>query len=527
MKPITGLHLTKYCSVIVLSALLVISSGTACGDSSDDFIKASMWLDFAATASFTFGFPGDYDINGENPVCFFSAPSSNDPDGGVIRSRYRSQFCDVKFQEWSHHDGVRVNREQVGLIAMEEGRWNLGTDDDVELETGSFNIDGTGVWKTVNFSTPFNASPQVIISAQTAAGADAVMTRINNVTTHSFDVALFEEENNMQTGHALEKMAFLAVYSPRKHNLLNYVKIEIPYPDGVKLNHDYKTIDTGGSLINYQLRLEEDQSFDTETSHADETVHFIIINDIPLSQVASFVEKDPVSIRSSKVITSPPAIAGTTSKLNDTGRVVHCDTTENIIGDCAHGRDAQFVTGILKKVGAGRAGFDFTKLDANGDSIPASANHWSCVRDNHTGMVWEIKTDDGGIHDKDHRYRWGGITAFGDRSKGGFYEDWNILVNGSNNQALCGKTGWRVPTPGELLSLRGSNFVKSGLEANYFFTNIDNTFYWTAYGIEAGSKLSKEFTTPLTKGIIVGTFSPVEQSDSSLKLSVRLVHVEQ
>lgn len=49
--------------------------------------------------------------------------------------------------------------------------------------------------------------------------------------------------------------------------------------------------------------------------------------------------------------------------------------------DTEHGRDALAAVAALVKVGGGHAGFDFTKIDRNGNGLPASATDWACVRD--------------------------------------------------------------------------------------------------------------------------------------------------
>ena len=48
----------------------------------------------------------------------------------------------------------------------------------------------------------------------------------------------------------------------------------------------------------------------------------------------------------------------------------------------------------------------YTKLDAVGNDLSNTAASWVMVRDNVTGLVWELKTDDGSIHDKDDIYPW-------------------------------------------------------------------------------------------------------------------------
>ena len=48
----------------------------------------------------------------------------------------------------------------------------------------------------------------------------------------------------------------------------------------------------------------------------------------------------------------------------------------------------------------------YTKLDADGNDLPDTAVSWVMVRDNVTGLIWEVKTDDVSIHDKDNLYDW-------------------------------------------------------------------------------------------------------------------------
>jgi len=46
----------------------------------------------------------------------------------------------------------------------------------------------------------------------------------------------------------------------------------------------------------------------------------------------------------------------------------------------------------------------YIKMDAQANYLPDSATSWAMVRDNVTGLIWEVKTDDGSIHDKDNTY---------------------------------------------------------------------------------------------------------------------------
>ncbi len=150
--------------------------------------------------------------------------------------------------------------------------------------------------------------------------------------------------------------------------------------------------------------------------------------------------------------------------------------------DCNQGRDAQAAAGNLIKVGGGDAGFDFTKLDANGQPLANQnqsyvAQPWSCVKDNHTGLIWEVKTPvgSGGIHDISNTYRWGGKTAQikTGQTWGTRFSDWDTLVDGSNSASLCSFTDWRVPTIAELETVVDMGRVAPAMDTNYF-PNIDD-----------------------------------------------------
>ena len=173
----------------------------------------------------------------------------------------------------------------------------------------------------------------------------------------------------------------------------------------------------------------------------------------------------------------------TVSKLNDTGitwggnypegNTTTCTSTVDAPQDCHQGRDATH-----NDNSDGHGGFSFTKLDQSGNSLPASAPTWSCVRDNVTNLVWEVKTDDGTIHDKDNTYRWGGKTARG-TGYGTYYPDWDTLVDGSNTERLCGFSDWRVPTRAELQGLVHYGRTNPAIDTDYF-PNTPTASFWSA-----------------------------------------------
>ena len=190
----------------------------------------------------------------------------------------------------------------------------------------------------------------------------------------------------------------------------------------------------------------------------------------------------------------------TVSKLNDTGITWGGDypegnnatCTRNIDApqDCHQGRDATH-----NDNSDGHGGFNFTKLDANGNSLSASAATWSCVRDNVTSLVWEVKTDDGGIHDRDNTYRWGGKTALG-TGYGTYYPDWDTLVDGSNTERLCGYSDWRVPTRAELQGLVHYGSANPAIDTNYF----PNTPMWEFWSASPGMSSDQAWSVDFGHG---------------------------
>ena len=156
-----------------------------------------------------------------------------------------------------------------------------------------------------------------------------------------------------------------------------------------------------------------------------------------------------------------------------TGNNSSCNSNIASQQDCNHGRDF-----TNNNDDDGHAGFSYTKLDSNGDPLDSSASNWVCVRDNVTGLVWEVKTLDDGIHNKDLSYRWGGVTHQGDFGSE-FYTDWDVLVNGSNNEVFCGFDDWRVPTRHELYSIVDISRSNPTIDTDYFPNTIPFR-YWTS-----------------------------------------------
>lgn len=136
----------------------------------------------------------------------------------------------------------------------------------------------------------------------------------------------------------------------------------------------------------------------------------------------------------------------TPARLNDSGQtrcyagiieqpidIIDCNSFDWPGQDASHGRDAAQAAGTLTKVGAGEVAFDFTKVSAAGQDLPAGATFasgWACTRDNVTGLLWQAQPT--------HELSWGEARQ---------------QAATANAQTLCGVDDWRMPGLDELQGL--------------------------------------------------------------------------
>ncbi len=179
---------------------------------------------------------------------------------------------------------------------------------------------------------------------------------------------------------------------------------------------------------------------------------------------------------------------GQTQCLNVTGTALEECTLENSGDDSPfpgqdgrYGRDAAAKypaqSGFTKPGGSGgHGGFAFTPLDVNGHPIPlvgdppVPAETPRCVWDRVTNLIWEVKTDDGGLQDKDWTYGWGNSNTgicFAAQSPNGCGSNNYIAALNAVNVCADGDSGsWRMPSRRELFSIAQADL--SGTDYNYF-----------------------------------------------------------
>ena len=181
--------------------------------------------------------------------------------------------------------------------------------------------------------------------------------------------------------------------------------------------------------------------------------------------------------------------------INDTGITTcsdassngnHCPMTGFPGQDAEFGRDANSATNSDTD---GHAGFKFTKIDTSGGALDVGAGTWSCIFDNVTGLMWEVKTNDGGLRYMNNTYTWynpdsstnGGnsSTQNGGICTGSINCDTYSFVQAVNTAGLCGHSDWRMPTMDELTGIADLSVTSPTIDTT-FFPNTPSSSFWSS-----------------------------------------------
>jgi hypothetical protein len=165
--------------------------------------------------------------------------------------------------------------------------------------------------------------------------------------------------------------------------------------------------------------------------------------------------------------------------------------------------------GDVKTFVSGSKTFSYTKIANDGSALPKTAKlgtapkDWACTKDNNTGLIWEVKTDDGGLRDWKNYYSWlnpdsntnGGYAGYANGySDNKEHPEWcrdsncdtYAFTNAVNKEGLCGAKDWRMPNFAELqglLTMQLSTVNQPRNDKLYidsiYFPNT-NYWYWSS-----------------------------------------------
>jgi len=128
------------------------------------------------------------------------------------------------------------------------------------------------------------------------------------------------------------------------------------------------------------------------------------------------------------------------------------------------------------------------RIDASGHAATTEAH--DCVLDRRTGLMWEVKRAEPGLHYHENSYTWFStdrdlhMTEPG-TPRGGTCDasacDTEGFVAAVNEDRLCGYSDWYLPSRDELMTLGDSRLVGTGLVIERaFFPHARAREFWTA-----------------------------------------------
>jgi len=146
--------------------------------------------------------------------------------------------------------------------------------------------------------------------------------------------------------------------------------------------------------------------------------------------------------------------------------------------------------------------FDMTKYSANGSVYTGNNNYleqpWTCARDNKSGLTWEVKTANPGLHAATNTYTWynqnektdaafeGKQNSSKGKQNGGICAgsscDTEAFVAAVNAERLCGYSDWRLPSKDEMGSIVDATVRIPGPTVPKELANTQNakSGYWTS-----------------------------------------------
>ena len=170
--------------------------------------------------------------------------------------------------------------------------------------------------------------------------------------------------------------------------------------------------------------------------------------------------------------------------------------------------DVQVICSVASgysKIGSSGTALADQGLAYNVTGSEATSDKWDCVQDSSTNLMWEVKTDDDGLRDKDWGYmnntaintptNWDPIID-GDYDNGtcqasssnsdGITCDTEGYIADVNSAQLCGHADWRLPTKDELVGLLNCTY---GVDCDWnnaplieqsYFPNALGRGYWSS-----------------------------------------------
>ncbi len=235
-----------------------------------------------------------------DPIIIAKLMSADDPEPAILRIKdvSNSGFA-LRVQEWDYLDGAHP-LELVGYMVVERGRHQLPNG--AWLEAGRRTTDATGAFVGVDYTVPFATDPVVVTAVTSYDGADAVTTRVRNVSASGFETGMIEQESSShdQVAESIDYVAMepsivtlgdIQIEAGRTSDIVTHTPQRVDF--ALSAEHlpivlaDMQTTDGGDPSVcrvdqidQYSMRtwVQEEQSNDSEIAHTTEAIGYIVVD---------------------------------------------------------------------------------------------------------------------------------------------------------------------------------------------------------------------------------------------------------
>lgn len=372
---------------------------------------------------------------------------------------------------------IDANSAPVGSNVYEYA--TAGSDFDVGAMSGTLSFPAGTTSTTVSFTLHDDAlyelNERVVVQIEGAVGADivngeAVVTIENDdarpTASIAFDAA---RTSNVQACNDGANCIYEGYGARAPFNITLSAPSGLPatiplVPDGAALHRgDYVVLDASDAVYDISVTPvtiapgETSAAFNVEIiddgdDEVDEAISIRFSNSLTYVMPAN-----GATALALRIPASDPMVYALDAmrKLNDTGIAKWANLNTNMATSEPVDAPNDYVR---QDASAPQGALSFTKLDANGNA-DAALTQWNCVKDNTTGLIWEAKVaSNGELRSQSSTYTWynndtlvngGDAGSQGSACTAGVCNTAQYVAE-INRQALCGMTGWRLPTIEEL-----------------------------------------------------------------------------
>lgn len=234
------------------------------------------------------------------PIVTMGPISFNGGDPSTLRIRNVSEDgFQFQIDEWDYRDGSHTE-ESFSYLAVQSGLLDL---DGLPAVAGKIEAVG-GTLRSFTFDTPFQSPPVILFQIEASDTSPALVVRPRRITATGFQLRIQAEEKNrtrltprpvhfvaLEEGQYLQSNGQPIIVGTTGDRVTHsWYNIEFPNPlsEPVFLAHMQSSYGGNTASLRHrrlsktgvQVKVEEEQSLDTEVSHIKENVGFIVIGAI-------------------------------------------------------------------------------------------------------------------------------------------------------------------------------------------------------------------------------------------------------